>query len=130
VILLNAAVVQHGYVHADGRGENGLKRRYEMDWIIRRFKEPSTWRGLIVLAGIAGYSINPELQEKIIAIGTTLLAAIEIIRKEGVHGTPAPVTGNSNTVGDTTTGSTGEQKSVIITRDLSPEELEQTNSGG
>lgn len=53
-----------------------------MSWIIRRFKEPSSWRGLVVVAGICGYSVSPEMQDSIIAAGTAALALIEIIRKE------------------------------------------------
>jgi PII-like signaling protein len=53
-----------------------------MSWIIRRFKEPSTWRGLIILAGIAGYNMSPELSDQIVALGTGAIGLVEIIRRE------------------------------------------------
>lgn len=57
-----------------------------MNWIIKRLKEPSSWRGLIVLAGICGYSTSPELQDSIIVAGTALLAAVEVSRSEKASG--------------------------------------------
>lgn len=57
-----------------------------MNWIINRLKEPSSWRGLIVLAGILGYSMSPELQEQIIVAGTALLGLVEVLRKEKADG--------------------------------------------
>lgn len=58
-----------------------------MNWIINRFREASSWRGLIILSGIFGYAIKPEMQEYIITIGTSAIALIEIIRKEANNGT-------------------------------------------
>lgn len=53
-----------------------------MSWIINRFREPSSWKGLVVLAGICGYSVSPELRDQIIVLGTGAIGLIEIIRKE------------------------------------------------
>ena len=53
-----------------------------MNWILRQLKQPSTWKGLFVVAGIVGYSIDPALQEQIIIAVTAILAAIEIYRNE------------------------------------------------
>jgi len=53
-----------------------------MEWILRRLKEPSSWRGIIVLVGICGYTISPELEEQIILVGTGLLGLVEIVRRE------------------------------------------------
>ena len=53
-----------------------------MNWIIRQLKQPSTWKGLFVVAGIIGYKIDPSLQEQIIIAVTAILAAIEIYRNE------------------------------------------------
>lgn len=55
-------------------------------WIINRLKEPSTIRGIIVLAGLFGYSVNQDMSEPIATVVAGLLALVEIIRKEGVHG--------------------------------------------
>jgi hypothetical protein len=59
-----------------------------MNWILRQLKQPSTWKGLFVIAGIVGYSIDPALQEQIIIAVTAILAAIEIYRNEHA---PQPV---------------------------------------
>ena len=59
-----------------------------MNWILRQLKQPSTWKGLFVVAGIVGYSIDPALQEQIIIAVTAILAAIEIYRNEHA---PQPV---------------------------------------
>ena len=53
-----------------------------MNWILRQLKQPSTWKGLFVVAGIVGYKIDPSLQEQIIIAVTAILAAIEIYRNE------------------------------------------------
>lgn len=53
-----------------------------MTYILERFKEPSTWRGIAILAGALGMQVSPDL---IPAIGTVVAAAlggIEVIRKE------------------------------------------------
>lgn len=57
-----------------------------MNWIIRRLKEPSSWRAIFLLAGIAGYSVAPELQEHIMIGVGAALSAIEFIRKEKPNG--------------------------------------------
>ena len=44
--------------------------------------EPSTWRGLIALAGVVGVSISPELSEHIITICVSAYGVIQIFRKE------------------------------------------------
>jgi len=49
---------------------------------VERMKEPSTWRGLIALATLAGYSISPEQGELIISTGVGLYSIINIFRKE------------------------------------------------
>lgn len=47
-----------------------------MTWLLNRLKERSTWSGIIVLAGIAGYSLDPKQQELVVTLGTTLVALI------------------------------------------------------
>ena len=55
-------------------------------WIINRLREASTIRGIIVLAGLFGYSVNQDLSEPIATVVAGLLALVEVIRSEGVHG--------------------------------------------
>ena len=40
------------------------------DYILARAKEPSTWRGLILLLTSAGLGIAPELATLIVTVGT------------------------------------------------------------
>ena len=47
-----------------------------MTWIKNRLKERSTWLGLITLAGIAGFKLEPDQQEMIVTIGSTLAALV------------------------------------------------------
>lgn len=53
-----------------------------IDWVIDRLNEPSTWRGLIGLLTAAGIMLSPELSSAIIAAGLGLVGLINIIRKE------------------------------------------------
>ena len=66
-----------------------------MNWLIRRMREASTWRGLIILAGIAGYNMSPELSDQIIALGTGAIGLVEIIRREKENGTATVVEADS-----------------------------------
>ena len=61
-----------------------------MNWLIARLKEPSSWRGLIVLASIVGYKLDPTLQEAIVTAGVSLIALVEIIRKEQAERATVP----------------------------------------
>ena len=54
-------------------------------WLKARMKEPSTWRGLIAVAGgLGGIALAPELTDALVVIATSLAAggAINIVRKE------------------------------------------------
>lgn len=44
--------------------------------LLKRFKEPSTYRGLAMLATAFGVTVNPEIMEYIIAAGTGLSGLI------------------------------------------------------
>jgi hypothetical protein len=52
------------------------------DYLINRLKEPSTWRGLIVLATTMGASIAPQLAEAIIIVGAGLFGGIDVVKKD------------------------------------------------
>ena len=51
-----------------------------MNTILTRLKEPSTWKGLISLAAIAGWQLNVAQEEQIIAAALSLVAVIEILK--------------------------------------------------
>jgi len=53
-----------------------------MSIILDKLKEPSTWKGLLLLATICGVSIKPELQEAIIAAGTAIIGVIWVMQNE------------------------------------------------
>jgi hypothetical protein len=53
-----------------------------LEKLLVRLQEASTWRGLIVIASIVGWSTSPENQEIIISAGVGLIAAIEVFRNE------------------------------------------------
>jgi hypothetical protein len=53
-----------------------------MNWILTRLSEPSTWRGIVGLLTTAGVIISPTQADKIIAFGIALVALIEVLRKE------------------------------------------------
>lgn len=53
-----------------------------MNWLMNRLGEASTWRGLIVLAGIVGYKMDPALQDAIVQAAVAAMALVEVLRKE------------------------------------------------
>lgn len=53
-----------------------------MENFFKRFTEPSTWRGLAVLAGLLGVNVAPEAQGAIVNVVGGLYALINIFRKE------------------------------------------------
>ena len=53
-----------------------------MKYIIDRLKEPSSWRGLVMIATAFGVSVNPELLPSIIAAGTGLAGIIGCVFKD------------------------------------------------
>jgi len=53
-----------------------------MKTILDRLKEPSTYRGLAVLAGAAGIVVSPDLTAAIGTAVAAVLGLIEIIRAE------------------------------------------------
>lgn len=48
----------------------------DTQYIIARLKEPSTWRGILMLCVALGVKISPELQEAILQFG---LAAVGLV---------------------------------------------------
>jgi hypothetical protein len=49
-----------------------------MSWLLRRLREPSTWRGLVWLATVAGLSLRPDQAEAIVAAGMALAGLLGV----------------------------------------------------
>ena len=54
-----------------------------MNWVIGRLREPSTYRGLVWLLTALGITIEPELWEKITAVGMAVAGLLGVILQEG-----------------------------------------------
>ncbi|MBF0136144.1 MAG: hypothetical protein H7833_05810 [Magnetococcus sp. DMHC-1] len=52
-----------------------------MNYIVDRMREPSTWRGMVMLATALGIDMRPELVTEIIAAGTGLAGLVGILTK-------------------------------------------------
>jgi len=46
------------------------------EWLIDRGNEPSTWRGLTLIASALGVVISPEIADRIIALGLAVSGLI------------------------------------------------------
>lgn len=55
-----------------------------MKYILDRLKEPSSWRGLVLITTAFGVSVSPELMDSIIAAGTGLAGVIGFAFKDKV----------------------------------------------
>lgn len=53
-------------------------------WLLARLREPSTWKGLSLIAGAAGISLAPEMVTQVGLIVGAVFGLIDIIRKESV----------------------------------------------
>ena len=53
-----------------------------MNNILSRLKEPSTFRGLAILAGLVGVTIDPAQVNAIAAAVAGIIGLIEVFRKE------------------------------------------------
>lgn len=49
-----------------------------MKWLINRLREPSTWRGLVWLATVAGLSLRPDQAEAIVTAGMALAGLLGV----------------------------------------------------
>lgn len=95
-----------------------------MNWILRQLKQPSTWKGVFIVAGVIGYGIEPELQEQIIIAVTTIIGIIEIYRNE--HAIPpiklvSKPTAPNNSLGSNDTASS-ERLRESMPHDDGPEQ--------
>lgn len=53
-----------------------------MKYIIARFFEPSTWRGLVSLATLFGLKMAPDQADAVLTAGVSIYSAINIFRRE------------------------------------------------
>lgn len=51
-------------------------------YILERAKEPSTWRGVVLLATAGGVNIAPELANAIVAFGIGLAGLLGVVTKD------------------------------------------------
>lgn len=51
------------------------------NYLLERAKEPSSWRGLALLATAAGVNVAPELMNSIISVGISLAGLIGVFTK-------------------------------------------------
>jgi len=56
--------------------------KFDMEYLVNRLQEPSTWRGLILIATVAGVKLNPEQFDAIISIGLIIVGAINVFKKD------------------------------------------------
>jgi len=53
-----------------------------MNEIMSQLKQPSTWRGIAILAGVAGFAIAPAQVDAIGALMAAFIGLIEVFRNE------------------------------------------------
>jgi len=53
-----------------------------MNTLLQRLKEPSTFRGLAILAGLCGYAIDPAQINAISSAVVAVIGLIEVFRRE------------------------------------------------
>ena len=53
-----------------------------MNWMLRRLREPSTWRGLVWLATVAGLSLRPDQAEAIVTVGMALAGLLGVFLQD------------------------------------------------
>lgn len=64
-----------------------------MNWLLNRLREPSTWRGLVWLATVAGLSLRPDQTEAIVTVGMALAGLLGVFLRDepkSVRSDPLP----------------------------------------
>lgn len=59
-------------------------------YLLDRFREASTWRGLIFVLTAAGVAIKPQMAEAIIAFGLALAGGAGVVSPDRLHADPPP----------------------------------------
>lgn len=67
-------------------------------FFISRLREPSTWRGFILLATALGVSISPELSEAIVALGLAFAGGVAVVTPDRLP-EPMPTIAAADTTG-------------------------------
>lgn len=55
-------------------------------WVFERLKENSTWRGMILVAGLLGAHFKPDQQEAIVGAALAVVALINVFRTGSIPG--------------------------------------------
>lgn len=53
-----------------------------MNWLVRRLREASTWRGLVWLAMVAGLSLRPEQADAIVKVGMAIAGLLGVFMSD------------------------------------------------
>ena len=56
-----------------------------MDFLKKRLKEPSTWRGFVLVLTACGVQLSPEQAQAIITAGLALAGAIGVFAPDPAH---------------------------------------------
>tara|TARA_R110000868_G_scaffold151595_2_gene376105 strand:+ start:1025 stop:1213 length:189 start_codon:yes stop_codon:yes gene_type:complete len=54
----------------------------QLNHIMNRIKQESTWRGVILILTAFGVQLAPELQEAIITVGLAIVGAINVLKNK------------------------------------------------
>lgn len=55
-------------------------------YLLERLKEPTTWRGLVLVLTSVGVTLSPEQSNAIVAFGIALAGAIGVLAPEAGNG--------------------------------------------
>lgn len=53
--------------------------------LLERCREPSTWRGLVMLATAFGVSVAPEIINDVVAVGTGLSGLLGVLTRDAAR---------------------------------------------
>lgn len=51
-------------------------------WAKRQLKQPSTWRGLALIATAAGVHFDPAMVQSVISVGAAVAGAIDVFKND------------------------------------------------
>ena len=49
-----------------------------IEFVLNRLKEPSTWRGIILVLTVSGVALDPDQKEAIITAGVSIVALVGV----------------------------------------------------
>lgn len=65
-----------------GLNKSKQNKGNDMNWIVNRLKEKSTWRGVIAVLTAVGVGLSPDQKEAIIVLGVAAIGVFEAFFKE------------------------------------------------